>query len=160
MHPFAKKVILSGVFLCRQFAFIRSLHIMDSALLACQRNSYLKESTNRVLLCEKKPDADLFRVILDDSVLYPEGGGQPFDLGTVNGFSVSKVVKPSQDLSPRLQELGVNEETLNKCVEIELSGPVDTDSMVNCIVDWNRRYDFMQQHTAQVSGIYSIIVTQ
>ena len=41
---------------------------------ACQRNSYLKELVSKVISCVKIKDG--FEVILNDSVLFPEGGGQ------------------------------------------------------------------------------------
>jgi Ser-tRNA(Ala) deacylase AlaX len=104
------------------------------SLLTCQRNAYIRESLSTVLSCEKYPDRDNFRVVLDDSVLYPEGGGQPYDLGTINGFSVLKVLKPST----------------GQGVEAEISAALEVGATVKCELDWNRRYDFMQQHTAQV----------
>jgi Ser-tRNA(Ala) deacylase AlaX len=113
---------------------------MDSStLITCQKNSYLKESFNQVLLCEPYPASDNYRIILDDSILYPEGGGQPYDLGTVNNIPVIKVAKP--ELSGSFPPTAV---------EIALPHPISIGSTVQCIVDWDRRYDFMQQHTAQV----------
>ena len=41
---------------------------------ACQRNSYLKELVSKVISCVKIKDG--FEVILNDTVLFPEGGGQ------------------------------------------------------------------------------------
>ncbi|MEQ1567010.1 MAG: alanyl-tRNA editing protein [Myxococcota bacterium] len=78
-----------------------------------------------------EPTADgRFRAILDDSVLYPEGGGQPWDLGTVGGVAVLAVVRRPDGL------------------EHTLAGPVSPGS-VSVEVDWDRRFDHMQQHTGQ-----------
>lgn len=114
---------------------IRSLHMAaaKSALLSCQRNAYLREGTSLVLACEQIPDKNSYSVILDDSVLYPEGGGQPYDLGSVNGITVLRVSKAAATAG----------------VEVELPSPVEVGATVKCVVDWERRYDFMQQHTAQ-----------
>jgi Ser-tRNA(Ala) deacylase AlaX len=119
----------------------------DSTLLSCQKNSYAKESHNKVLYCQPLADSTNYRVLLDDSVLYPEGGGQPYDLGSVNGVQVNKVLKPTINIE-ELVEKGTD---TSRCVEVELAGSVEVGSIVKCEVDWNRRYDFMQQHTAQVS---------
>ncbi|KAH8118283.1 alanyl-tRNA synthetase domain-containing protein [Phellopilus nigrolimitatus] len=88
------------------------LHIPDDVslpipvgLLACQRDPLLREITSKVVSCivhqpaeqasssgKKKKSAaasdKLFEVILHDTILFPEGGGQPSDIGfirTANG---------------------------------------------------------------------------
>ena len=64
---------------------------MSSNLLACQKDSYITEGTSKVISCTKGETA--YHVVLADSVLYPEGGGQPWDYGVVAGMKVEKVVK-------------------------------------------------------------------
>lgn len=117
----------------------------DSGLLHCQRDSYAVESISRVVACIKSEaqDCSTYHVTLEDSVLYPEGGGQPWDLGSVNGINVEKVVKCSGG---------------NKQIVVDLKEPVEIGADVVCKVDWNRRYDFMQQHTAQVSKLYAHLI--
>jgi len=104
---------------------------MSSNLLACQKDSYITEGTSKVISCTKGETA--YHVVLADSVLYPEGGGQPWDYGVVAGMKVEKVVK------------GVE----SNQVVVELPNPLVEGMEVQCSVDWTRRYDFMQQHTAQ-----------
>ena len=41
---------------------------------ACQRNSYLKELVSKVVSCVRVKEK--FEVVLSDTVLFPEGGGQ------------------------------------------------------------------------------------
>lgn len=103
-------------------------------LLLSQLNSYQKESFNTVVSCEKIPDSNNYLAVLDDTVLYPEGGGQPWDLGDVNGVEVLKVLKGPGN---------------NKHVQVELAGPVEVGASVKSTVNWERRYDHMQQHTSQ-----------
>jgi alanyl-tRNA synthetase len=69
-------------------------------------------------------------VVLEDTILYPEGGGQPADRGTVNGVAVLDVQKKD----------GVIRHSLASPVA---SGPADVS------LDWDRRFDHMQQHTGQ-----------
>ena len=65
--------------------------------LACQRDSYLKELKSKVKSVEKcsikiskKEKLEGFEIILDDTVLFPEGGGQPDDRGTIAGLPVTR----------------------------------------------------------------------
>jgi Ser-tRNA(Ala) deacylase AlaX len=72
-------------------------------------------------------------VVLADTILYPEGGGQPADQGTIGPVRVVDV----QRIGPEVLHL--------------LDGPlaVDTTAQVRVELDWTRRLDHMQQHTAQ-----------
>ena len=77
-------------------------------------------------------------VVLDNSVLYAEGGGQPWDLGSVGNIPVLQVTKFEDAEHPT-------------AVSVKLGGVLEGGvEEVECVVDWPRRYDFMQQHTAQV----------
>ena len=69
-------------------------------------------------------------VVLEDTVLYAEGGGQPADSGTVGGVRVEHVWKESG------------------AIRHLLAGPAP-DGRVVVELDWDRRFDHMQQHTAQ-----------
>ena len=62
-------------------------------MLTCQIDSYLKSSTSQVKSCQYGSDASKLIVILDNSILYPEAGGQPCDFGLVNEYPVIKYVK-------------------------------------------------------------------
>lgn len=70
------------------------------------------------------------RVYLDRSTFYPESGGQLSDRGTLGGIEVVDVV----DEGERVAHV--------------LAAPLDTDRAEG-VVDWARRFDHMQQHTAQ-----------
>ena len=52
-------------------------------------NVMLKECTATVLACEEK-DGKFF-IELDRTVIFPEGGGQPADLGEIAGVPVTDV---------------------------------------------------------------------
>ena len=78
-----------------------------------------------------------WKVILDATAFYPEGGGQPCDLGILGGVRVLDV-----------QEEG--ETIIHLC-----DGPLEVGSAVAGNIDWDRRLDLMQQHTGEhiVSGL-------
>ena len=99
------------------------------------QDPYLKEFTAAVLSCEQ--DKTGWTVTLDRTAFYPEGGGQPTDLGTLGGANVTDV----------REKEGV---ILHKCDKALPVGETVTGT-----VDWSRRFDHMQQHSGEhiVSGI-------
>ena len=75
-------------------------------------------------------------VILDRTIFYPEGGGQPSDRGTIDGRAVEDVQK---------RDDGTIVHTLASD-----SGPAPKlGSKVELTLDWNHRWEYMQQHTGQ-----------
>ena len=71
------------------------------------------------------------RVYLDRTAFYPTSGGQPHDTGRLGGVPVMDVVDEGERVAHLLAE------------------PIRADGRVQGEVDWQRRYDYMQQHTAQ-----------
>jgi len=69
-------------------------------------------------------------VILKETAFYPEGGGQPADTGTINGI--------------RVIDAQIKDDQIYHLVENK-----PEKQTVECVIDWNRRFDHMQQHTAQ-----------
>ena len=85
--------------------------------------------------CEKCEKG--YEILLDATAFYPEGGGQACDLGYINGVRVLDV-----------RERG--EEVVHLC-----DAPLETGAEVEGVIDYDRRFDLMQQHTGEhiVSGI-------
>jgi alanyl-tRNA synthetase len=73
------------------------------------------------------------RIYLDRTAFYPTSGGQPHDLGTINGLEVIDVV----DEGDRIAHV------------VDGGKPSTLPEPVDCRLDWRRRYDHMQQHTGQ-----------
>ena len=71
-------------------------------------------------------------VRLDRTAFYPASGGQPADRGTIQGVAVADVIDG--------EETGILH---------VLERPLDAAGSVACEIDWPRRHDHMQQHTAQ-----------
>jgi len=89
-------------------------------------DSYLTEFTSRVTGVRDKGR----RVYLDRTAFYPTSGGQPHDTGTIGGVPVVDVVDEED------------------CIAHITAGPVSPGE-VFCRVDWERRFDHMQQHSGQ-----------
>ena len=95
----------------------------------------LREFTAVVTGCERAENG--WRVTLDATAFYPEGGGQACDLGTLEGVGVTDV-----------REEG--EQVIHLC-----DAPLEVGKTVTGSIDWQRRFDLMQQHTGEhiLSGL-------
>jgi alanyl-tRNA synthetase len=99
------------------------------------RVPYLKEFDSVVLTCEVSEQG--YVITLEDTLFYPEGGGQPCDFGTLNGIEV------------------INVQRKNDVVYHTVKEDIPVGTKVHGIIDWKRRFDHMQNHTGEhiVSGI-------
>ena len=100
------------------------------------KDSYLKEFTATVVSCEQKSDTT-YRVVLDRTAFFPEGGGQTGDIGWLNDVEVTDTREKD----------GV--------IYHETKVPIETGTQVVGKIDFAVRYDKMQQHTGEhiLSGI-------
>jgi alanyl-tRNA synthetase len=93
-----------------------------------QHDSYCREITARITGREFRDGSFLIR--LDRTIFCPDGGGQPADKGTINGLPVLELASVDEDIIHVLEnDPGQDEVSLR--------------------LDFSRRYDHMQQHTAQ-----------
>lgn len=99
------------------------------------RDSFLKEFNATVLVCEKCENG--WSVLLDKTAFFPEAGGQKADTGTLNDAKVSDVL--------------IREENIYHITD----RPFNVGETVTGKIDFDRRFDFMQQHSAEhiISGI-------
>ena len=91
-------------------------------------DSFLKNFTANVTACE--PAAGRFKVTLDRTAFYPTSGGQPHDLGTLGS-------------APVIEVADAEDHVVHYTTAEVPTGPVQG------AIDWARRFDHMQQHTAQ-----------
>jgi Ser-tRNA(Ala) deacylase AlaX len=75
--------------------------------------------------------------VLADTLLYPEGGGQPADRGRLEGPSAQAAVTDVQRLEGAIRHY------------LEESAAPLEPGPATLHLDWERRFDHMQQHTAQ-----------
>lgn len=97
-------------------------------LPAYERDPFASTLETRVLRVGEEKDRPF--VVLEDTLFYPEGGGQPCDQGTLNGLRVVDVQKRDGEIRHYLQ------------------APAGEGPAVLSL-DWTRRFDHMQQHTGQ-----------
>lgn len=98
-------------------------------------DSHLRTCHARVLECS--PVSGGYAVVLDQTVFFPEGGGQPCDLGKIGGIDVVDVQ----------EKHGV--------VYHKTTGALESGTEVLCEIDWKRRFSLMQNHSGEhiVSGL-------
>ena len=94
-----------------------------------ETDAYVQEFTAAVLSCT--PQGEVFAVVLDRTAFFPEGGGQPCDLGTLGGAKVLDV------------------RTDGETVTHLTDAPLPVGQTVAGCLDWARRLDAMQQHTGE-----------
>uniref|UniRef100_A0A8C4IIQ0 Threonyl/alanyl tRNA synthetase SAD domain-containing protein n=1 Tax=Dicentrarchus labrax TaxID=13489 RepID=A0A8C4IIQ0_DICLA len=107
----------------------------------CQRDCYMKEFVTSVVSCcpaelkqevnGKKETVKGFNVKLQDTILFPEGGGQPDDHGLIGDVPVLRVTRQGTEAIHFV------------------SSPLEEGQEVQVKVDWERRFDHMQQHSGQ-----------
>ncbi len=95
---------------------------------AYERDAYLTELETQIVQTGR--DASMTFAVTADTILYPEGGGQPADRGTLGGLAVLDV------------------QLVDGTIRHMLNEPVDLGPALMKL-DWERRYDHMQQHTGQ-----------
>ncbi len=97
-------------------------------------DSYKKSLSARVISVAKH--GDITEIVLDKTIFYPQGGGQPSDKGQITGkngtLSVTHV---------RLQQGTVIHEG-------KLNGVISPEEIVETTINWNLRYRHMQVHSA------------
>src|SRR5258706_3548394 len=99
-------------------------------------DSFQDNFSAQVLSCEvleqaeDSPSGPRWGVVLDQTLLYPNSGGQPNDLGKIGEANVENVL----DGEDRIVHV--------------VDSPVPVGRIDGCI-HWPRRFDHMQQHTGQ-----------
>lgn len=102
-------------------------------------DAYQTEFEATVLACEEveKKDGRVYQVWLDQTLFFPEEGGQSPDMGTIDGVEVLDV------------------QIKNEVITHTLAAPLTVGTTVKGVVDWKHRFYNMQQHSGEhiFSGI-------
>lgn len=92
------------------------------------KNVYQVEFKAKILSIDQVKDK--YVIVLDATCFYPEGGGQPADAGWLNDVRVVDVQSQNGEVIHYTED------------------PIKGET-VRGKIDWEKRFDFMQQHTGQ-----------
>ena len=92
-------------------------------------DSHLREFTATVVGCEAAKNG--WEVTLNQTAFYPTGGGQECDLGILGGANVLDVKEKGETI-------------VHLC-----DAPLEVGAQVTGAIDWERRFDHMQQHSGE-----------
>lgn len=92
-------------------------------------DAYTKDFTTKIIKQDYDKEDNLY-VVLNETAFYPTGGGQPYDTGTLNGTLVTNVEEVNGEIRHFIAE---------QLETAEVEGKIN----------WERRFDHMQQHAAQ-----------
>jgi alanyl-tRNA synthetase len=77
------------------------------------------------------PGRNIFEVTLDQTLFFPESGGQPSDIGVIDSIPVNGVKESDGNIIHIMEK------------------PIEEGRQIHGRIDWNLRFDHMQQHTGQ-----------
>lgn len=101
-------------------------------------DSHMREFEATVLSCEEYKEQ--YKVVLDQTAFFPEGGGQYADTGVLNQVNV----------------LDVHEK--NGVIYHTTDAPLEAGEHVSGKINWDERFEKMQQHTGEhiISGLVNV----
>ena len=99
-------------------------------------NSHLRYFDAKVIRCEST-DNEQYKVVLDQTAFFPEGGGQKADTGTIGDVMVVDVQEENDDIIHYL------------------NSPLQEGKLYTGAINWDVRFSRMQNHSGEhiVSGI-------
>lgn len=89
----------------------------DAVVVSCEPTTYNKKAA--------------YALILDQTLFFPEEGGQSPDKGTINGIEVLDV------------------QISNDVITHTVSEPIEPNTTIHGIIDWKHRFSNMQQHSGE-----------
>lgn len=109
---------------------------MKETVRLYDKDAYATEFTAEVLSCEEREDKT-YEVVLDQTLFFPEEGGQSTDMGRINDIEVLDVQIKKDVIYHRLAQ------------------PLELGTKISGKIDWQHRFFNMQQHSGEhlFSGI-------
>ncbi|MBQ1216049.1 MAG: alanyl-tRNA editing protein [Firmicutes bacterium] len=117
----------------------------DAAVVA------LLQTPDEILTLGVKDKTVQCLLVLDQSVFFPEGGGQPSDQGTIDGYPICHVREIDNVVYHQIDLAAAAASGLEAPSSYFTAGRT-----VHCEIDWNRRFDNMQRHCGEhiLSGMF------
>lgn len=97
-------------------------------------DSYKTKLTAHIISLQKK--GNVWELVLDQTIFYPQGGGQPSDKGLIQGQNGKAHVKH------------IRMQSDNAVHECTIDGTLQIGDEVECSIDWNLRFHNMRVHSA------------
>lgn len=112
-----------------------------------QSDVYQKEHTSTIIdVMGDGTQENPWLLVLDETIFFPTGGGQPCDLGTIGGVAVAEVTEKD----------GIVLHQMLSATEDSAVTGFNAGDKVFCRLDWARRFEHMQRHCGEhiLSGIF------
>ena len=107
---------------------------MDKQTALYLSDSYQKELKTKIKSITQK--GDMYDVVLEETIFYPEGGGQPADKGLIKGKNGEAHVKDVRF---------TDNQVIQRCT---VTGHLNELDEVQCTINWTWRYNNMRRHSA------------
>ena len=123
---------------------------MTETIKLYDRDAYATEFEADIISCEpNKADDKRFDIILNQTLFFPEEGGQSPDMGILGGYRVVDVQIKNGVITHTV------ETTAGDCCEVEKEAELAAGVHVQGKLDWQHRFYNMQQHSGEhiFSGI-------
>ena len=123
---------------------------MTETIKLYDRDAYATEFEADIISCEpNKADVKRFDIILNQTLFFPEEGGQSPDMGILGGYRVVDVQIKNGVITHTV------ETSAGDCCETEKEAELAAGVHVHGKIDWQHRFYNMQQHSGEhiFSGI-------
>lgn len=123
---------------------------MTETIKLYDRDAYATEFEADIISCEpNKADDKRFDIILNQTLFFPEEGGQSPDMGILGGYRVVDVQIKNGVIIHTVETLA------GDCCEVEKEAELAAGVHVQGKIDWQHRFYNMQQHSGEhiFSGI-------
>lgn len=118
--------------------FYEHLFLKKAGIFMTQKlyyeNLYSKEFDAQIISINENSNGNI-EIILDKTLFYPSGGGQPCDLGFIDNLEVIDVHEDNENIIHVLKNSHDNIFSQNQ--------------IVHGVINWDRRFEFMQQHLGE-----------
>lgn len=123
---------------------------MTETIKLYDRDAYATEFEADIISCEpNKADDKRFDIILNQTLFFPEEGGQSPDMGILGGYRVVDVQIKNGVITHTVDT------SAGECCEVEKKAELAAGVHVQGKIDWQHRFYNMQQHSGEhiFSGI-------
>ena len=134
------------------------------------QDSFIKEFKAEVVSCEAIQEGanqeNLYKVVLDRTAFFPEGGGQAADTGWLYLYGSEYAEEVEQEVEDKAESNGVDDSVAAKAIICDVQEekdvivhyvnmPIAEGTQVQGILNWKERFSKMQHHSGEhiVSGL-------